>query len=498
MAEAVIASPRSWIPPLTANTQDLLATKTFNGDRTEPSTVFGGTVKLHVPSEEEMSRLRDFFADRFMRVQDDGCLRAVTGTKFKGAGPGQRELDNALKGADITTVTAEDLLQLIHEEDPDVDYLGSGEVLRRRVQLLADCCAWDEITQLSLDQLTDAVELYFESHQEVLLGRPILEGPTAMVMRGTARAALAPELLLANHKRTEVEAWRDNKRNQAKKKSAEISALQADIDAEAALITELIQSPKAWTRKGQAEIAAMKRQNTQKEATRQEMEAELSQITKDAELDVKSVLSDMWQTADTETQDAYRAEFRALLTKYVEPRVGMRVRVSALKRRSMHQKGVIDVSLAPGACDRMNKAAVRWFGNKSFEKGINPDIPAGTLANQGGNGTVKEVHKNGERVLVSWDRTGKMDWYCTGFNTRFDLALCDQDVGSGTSGFMEGLSSMRLLSNRADLKPREAADRVELRRQRYLGATQEVPDYHVEGDKHIGREYDRLTGTGYL
>jgi hypothetical protein len=55
------------------------------------------------------------------------------------------------------------------------------------------------------------------------------------------------------------------------------------------------------------------------------------------------------------------------------------------------------------------------------------------------------------------------------------------------------------LCNRLDLQPQEAAERVEIRREKKLGVgSGELPDYAVEGDKHVGREYDRLTGTGYL
>lgn len=55
---------------------------------------------------------------------------------------------------------------------------------------------------------------------------------------------------------------------------------------------------------------------------------------------------------------------------------------------------------------------------------------------------------------VSWDRSGKTDWYPTGFLCHFALSLCDQDEGAGTTGFLEGVSSMRLLTNRMDLAPR--------------------------------------------
>eukprot|EP00293_Proteomonas_sulcata_P018675 CAMPEP_0184298632 /NCGR_PEP_ID=MMETSP1049-20130417/9408_1 /TAXON_ID=77928 /ORGANISM="Proteomonas sulcata, Strain CCMP704" /LENGTH=72 /DNA_ID=CAMNT_0026608819 /DNA_START=41 /DNA_END=256 /DNA_ORIENTATION=- len=71
--------------------------------------------------------------------------------------------------------------------------------------------------------------------------------------------------------------------------------------------------------------------------------------------------------------------------------------------------------------------------------------------------------------------TGKMEWYSTGYQCNFSLALCDQDEGVGTTGCYEGISSMRLLSNRADLSPSEAADRVENRRQFYRGTMDTLP-----------------------
>ena len=54
----------------------------------------------------------------------------------------------------------------------------------------------------------------------------------------------------------------------------------------------------AWTRKGQQEISAMKKAMKAKEARKGEMEVELAAIVKDAELDVKSVLEDMWKSAE--------------------------------------------------------------------------------------------------------------------------------------------------------------------------------------------------------
>ena len=65
-----------------------------------------------------------------------------------------------------------------------------------------------------------------------------------------------------------------------------------------------------------------------------------------------------------------------------------------------------------------------------------------------------------------------------------------------TSDFADETHGLR---NRLDLQPQEAAERVEIRRKKKLGVgSGELPDYAVEGDKHVGREYDRLTGTGYL
>ena len=166
--------------------------------------------------------------------------------------------------------------------------------------------------------------------------------------------------------------------------------------------------------------------------------------------------------------------------------------------KHMRSAGHKDISMAPGACDAMKSTKTRWFGNMTFDHGNFPDIKAGTLAKDGGMGTIKMVHKAGDRVMVNWDRTGKSEWYPTGHLCKFALALCDQDEGRGTTGFGEGITTLRLFTSRIDLQPREAAERVELRRRKHLGRGEEMPDYGVEGEKHIGREYDRLTGTGYL
>ena len=194
----------------------------------------------------------------------------------------------------------------------------------------------------------------------------------------------------------------------------------------------------------------------------------------------------------------YTLEHHALLDKYTEPRVGQRVRLCAVLTHRMRQRGVIDKSLGPGSCDRMPPASTRWFGNTSFVKGNFPDIPAGVLAHHGGVGTVKYVHADGDRVMVQWDRTGKMDWYATGFLSKFDLAIVDMDQGLGTTGCGEGLSSKRLMTSRIDMSPAEAATRVEQRRQHALKMRQDLPDTAKEGDKHVGLEYDRFAGTGYL
>jgi hypothetical protein len=48
------------------------------------------------------------------------------------------------------------------------------------------------------------------------------------------------------------------------------------------------------------------------------------------------------------------------------------------------------------------------------------------------------------------------------------------------------------------MTPAEAATRNEVRRQHALKMRSDLPDFSVEGDKHVGLEYDRLNGTGYL
>ena len=175
-----------------------------------------------------------------------------------------------------------------------------------------------------------------------------------------------------------------------------------------------------------------------------------------------------------------------------------RYRYTALVTRHVRRKGVIDKSVGPGACDNLPPAATRWFGNRTFIDGNFPDIPAGVLAREGGVGTVKYVHKDGDRVMVSWDRAGKMEWCSTGHLGKYDLALIDMDEGVGTTGQLEGLTSRRLLTNRIDMTPAEAATRIEMRRQHALKMRDDLPDYCAEGDKHVGLEYDRLSGTGYL
>jgi hypothetical protein len=87
---------------------------------------------------------------------------------------------------------------------------------------------------------------------------------------------------------------------------------------------------------------------------------------------------------------------------------------------------------------------------------------------------------------------------CTGFQSKFHLALLDMDVGMGTTGCLEGVTSRRLLTNRIDMTPAEAATRNEVRRQHALKMRSDLPDFSVEGHKHVGLEYDRLHGTGYL
>jgi hypothetical protein len=221
-------------------------TKTFKG-KTD-SSVFGGTVRRNTLSKGDHAHLRNFLADRFFRSQDEHCLRLVMGTVYESAS-GTRRLRGAFDpggtgGSDMTVTTCERLLETIHDPEGDRDWLGSGEVRRRRVELFAACCEWEELKQMTLDQLTAAVHVYFESHQEVLLGRPLLHGPTAMVMCGTERTPHTPQLLLANEKRLDVQTWRDKKRAQAKRKEDEILVISNEVAAETAVIEELVLSPK--------------------------------------------------------------------------------------------------------------------------------------------------------------------------------------------------------------------------------------------------------------
>jgi hypothetical protein len=225
-------------------------TKTFKGNL--ETDVFGGTVRVNRLSKQDNQKLRDFIADRFYRLQDLECRRIVMGTEFESIS-GTRRLGGAFdpagtgtaKGA--KTTTCECLLDMIHDPEGDRDWLGSGEVRRRRVELLAACCKWKELKQVTLDELIDAADVYFESHQEVLLGRPVLSGPTSLVMCGTERTPMTPELLLANEKRLEVETWRNKKRAEASRKQHEIHTISDEIAAENAVTQELILSPKAWT-----------------------------------------------------------------------------------------------------------------------------------------------------------------------------------------------------------------------------------------------------------
>jgi len=477
-------------------------TKTFKGTTRNATTVFGGTVKVAKLSKDDNIKLRNFLADRFFRVQDKECLRLVMGTEFDSIS-GTRRLRGAFDpaktgGSNMSVTTCERLLEMIHDPEGDRDWLGSGEVRRRRVQLMSSCCEWKELKQISLEQLTAAVYLYFESHQEVLLGRPVLHGPTAMVMKGVERTPMTPQLLLANAKRLDVETWRNKKRAEARKKLEAINAIGEEIIAENAVTDELIMSPKAWTRKGQQEIAAMKKATRVKEARKVEMEEELQVIVGEAEMVVKSVLEDMWNSSDEETKEDYIEEYHALCDKYIEPRVGQRVRLSGLQIRHVRQKGVLDKSLGPGSCDLMAKASTRWFGNMTFQDGNFADIPAGVLAHHGGVGTVNYVHDDRDRVMVQWDRTGKIEWYSTGFQSKFHIVLLDMDEGMGTTGFLEGLTTKRLLTNRIDMTPAEAATRAEIRRQHAQKMRSDLPNFGTEGDKHVGLEYDRLNGTGYL
>ncbi|KAJ1478128.1 hypothetical protein T484DRAFT_2969230 [Baffinella frigidus] len=430
MAEAIITSPRSWKPPETFASTQIMMTATFKGDRTLGTSTFGGSVRGENLGREEKDALRDFIADRFLRTQDEEILRVIMGCRFandKRAAQLDQAFDPGGKGgSDLRVVSCEELLGLVHKADYR-DWLGSREVRRRRVHSLAECCRWKELAQVSMQQLFAAVDLYFEAQQEVLLGRPMLEGHTAMVMVGKEQTSLSPQLLLANERRSEV------------------------IDKENALTEELIVSPKAWTRKGQMEIAEIRKGTRVKDAKKKIMEEELASIVKDAEMDVKSVLEDMWNNSDAETKQSYIDEFEALCERYIEARVGQRVRLSSMTQSRNAQRGVMDISLAPGACDAMSKTGTRWFGNRSFTAGNFPDIPAGTLAAEGGMGVVKSVHRDRERVLVAWDRSGKLEWYSTGFQCHYSLAVCDPDAGPGTTHCLDGVTSLRLLTSRIDM-----------------------------------------------
>ena len=91
----------------------------------------------------------------------------------------------------------------------------------------------------------------------------------------------------------------------------------------------------------------MKKATRAKEARKVEMEGELKVLIKDAEMDVKLVLEDMWNSAHEIIKEDYVREFHALCDKYTEPRVGQRVRLCALLIRHVRQRGVMDVSLPP-------------------------------------------------------------------------------------------------------------------------------------------------------
>lgn len=45
MAEAIITSPRSWKPPETFASTQIMMTATFKGDRTLGTSTFGGSVR---------------------------------------------------------------------------------------------------------------------------------------------------------------------------------------------------------------------------------------------------------------------------------------------------------------------------------------------------------------------------------------------------------------------------------------------------------------------
>jgi len=126
-----------------------------------------------------------------------------------------------------------------------------------------------------------------------------------------------------------------------------------------------------------------------------DLKTQISALKQDAEMDVKNVLDKMWVDAADEEKQEYVNEFEALQEKYIEPQLGMRVRFSTLWLKHMRKAGHKDVSLAPGACDAMVKTTTRWFGNVGFEGPgcIEPDIVAGSLAQEGGIGTIKFVHR---------------------------------------------------------------------------------------------------------
>ncbi len=74
-------------------------------------------------SREDVKALKNFFADRFMRLQDTGCRKVITGKKFKSANALglTRAFDPSMKGeSQITTVTCEEILEYVHHADPAV------------------------------------------------------------------------------------------------------------------------------------------------------------------------------------------------------------------------------------------------------------------------------------------------------------------------------------------------------------------------------------------
>jgi hypothetical protein len=67
------------------------------------------------------------------------------------------------------------------------------------------------------------------------------------------------------------------------------------------------------------EIAAMKKGTRVKQGSKEDLEEQLAHIKREAEMDVRSVLQDMWNTADQGVKQDYFLEFDALCEKSLPP-----------------------------------------------------------------------------------------------------------------------------------------------------------------------------------